>query len=470
MSVDDFRARILPHNLDAEQGLLATLLVDPAIIEDISDMVSGADFFMPAHQRIYDAIMGLNDRGMVPSPVTLKNQFEHDGDLEKVGGAQYLADLFNAAITRFNAPAYAATIRDLALRRQLITDCNAMADMAYRCDFERPALSIVETMESRLYAMTENGAAETGPEPIRAGIHSALDLISRAQKGECSGVLTGIGALDLHLNGMQPGDLVLVAGRPSMGKTVMGLTMGHNAAVNGKKVLFFNLEMTAAQLSLRLLARYSGMPIQAQLRAGELKQGQISDIVRSSAALSDLPLFIDETSGLSAAQIRTRARRHKRRHGLDMIIVDYLGLMTPPEGINSKVYELAEITKALKNMAKEMGVPIVLLHQLSRAVEGRENKRPVLADLRDSGAIEQDADLVLFLYREEYYLKREEPTMKPGETRDKYADRLAAWQEQLEGSKGQAEVVVAKFRQGECGSVRVSFNGIRQCFTDVQST
>lgn len=457
----------LPSNMDAEQGMLGILLGFGSAIEDVTDDLLPEHFFWPAHERIYKAILEVSNQGMVASPVTLKSYFEKDGDLTAVGGADYLAALVSVALSPSQAKGYARIIRDLYLRRALITDCHDMIDQARLCDPYTSGADLLETMEARLFQMGEVGTASKGPESVSKGLDDALEIIDRVQKGQAGGLMTGISALDHCLGGFWPGDLIILAARPSMGKTAKALTLAHNVAVDGKSVLFFNLEMTAAQMSMRLLARRTGLPVQAMQRQGDLKDGHFKDVIMARADLARLPLHIDDTPGLSAAQIRTRARRHKRRHGLDLIIIDYLGLMTPPPGIGNKVNELAEITKALKTMAKELGVPIVLLHQLSRAVEGRDNKRPQLADLRDSGAIEQDADVVMFLYREEYYLSRDEPAKKAGETQEKFSERLVAWQDQLDATKGRAEAVIAKFRQGNCGIVHMAFNGIRQCFSDI---
>ena len=460
---------IMPHNLEAEQGLLGAMMLEPKAVEAVSEILQPGHFYAPAHQRIATAIFNLTDRGLPATPGALYNQFEQDSDLNEVGGPGYLADLCSSVVSIVNAKHYAEIIIENAIRREIITTCNQSAANAQRFDTDLDARAISEDLEEKLYRLSERGEVSKGPRGMADGVHSALDMIGRAQRGDMVGITTGIKALDTHMNGLQRSDLILVGGRPSMGKTALGLTLAYNAAQAGHSVLFFSLEMSVEQLMLRLIARVSEIPMQVQMRPGAMKNDYFEKVNHGIRELRDKKLFVDDRSALSVAAMRTTARRHKRQHGLDMIVIDYLGLMTPPSLYTDKVNQLAEITKGLKSLAKDLDVPIILLHQLSRAAEGRENKRPQLADLRDSGAIEQDADIVIFPYREEYYLDREEPSKKASETNEAYHARYAQWQDTLTAVRGKADLILAKFRQGEVGKVSVAFSGIRQCFYDLDN-
>lgn len=459
-----------PHNLEAEQGLIGAILYDPRVLDAVGDAIAPEHFHVPAHQRIFAAIRALETRGAAISAVALRNHFDRDKDLEGVGGAQYLADLVAGVIAPGNARDYAATIRDLALRRALIAAAIDTIDDAARVDVERPASAVLDAVETRVTDIARGRGWSTEAAGIGDSLDVALKVIEAMQAGHGRGVMSGIGVLDAHLGGFQPGDLVLLGGRPGMGKTALALTLAVNAAAAGIGVLMFSLEMRREELAMRLLARETAMPVQQQRREGAIRREGWDALSAARRRMAALPIAIDDAGALTAAQIRARARRESRRmargggKGLGLIVIDYLGLMTAADARAPPVYQLAQITKDIKGMAKEMGVPVLLLHQLSRSVESRDDKRPMMADLRDSGQIEQDADVILFVYREEYYLAREEPVRKPAEKADAFGQRQDIWRERVGAARGGAEIVVAKFRQGEPGSVRCRFDGKRQVF------
>lgn len=455
----------IPFNLDAEQGLLGVLLVDPRGVEVAADMVAPDDFYAPAHQRIAQAIFTLSGQGRVATPVTLKDYFTGDADLESVGGVRYLADLAASIVAVVNLPEYCRTVRDLRVRRDMIVACEiATAAARSPAGPDDNAEAVIEGLETELFALAERGT-KGGPVAIGAQLPGTLDWIDRMQRGELRGMRTGIAELDRHLRIMRQ-DLVIVAGRPSMGKTAFAMTMAQNFAADDRKVLVFSLEMSADQLIQRLIARVTGFPVQQQLGEGELKAEHFREIMAAQSRLRALPLSIDDRGAITAAQVRTAARRHKRRYGLDVVIIDYLGLMSYGDRYQSKVDQIGEVSKALKALAKELDIAVILLSQLSRGVEGRESKRPGMADLRDSGNLEQDADICLFLYREEYYLRKQEPVRKPSDTDEAHSRAVAAWHDQLHAAKGKAEIIIDKFRQGQTGLVKVAFDGARQWFHD----
>ncbi len=466
--------RILPHNLEAEQALLGALLVDNRVLENVGDLVRPEQFFAPVHQRIYDAIIKLVDRGQNADPITLKPYFEKDAELEERGGAQYLQDLAASVVTIINAANYARFIRDMAMRRDLITVGTDLVNNAFESDIDSSAIECLEEAEAKLFQMSEGGTGERGFITMRDATAVAVELAEKAFKsdGRVTGVTTGLRDLDKKLGGLQPSDLVILAGRPSMGKTALATTLAFNAAdafrrsggKEGAIVGFFSLEMSADQLATRLLsdlAEISG----DRIRRGEFTKEDFHRLAEQSGHLAQVPLYIDDTAALSITAVRTRARRMKRKHGLGLLVVDYLQLLrgTGSKQSENRVLEVSEITRGLKAIAKELAIPVIALSQLSRAVESREDKRPQLSDLRESGSIEQDADVVMFVYREQYYLEREKPN-------EEDAAKIETWQRKMSNVHNVAEAVIGKQRHGPIGIVEMYFDAQYTRFKDLDRT
>jgi replicative DNA helicase len=470
-SEDTPNYRILPHNIDAEQGLLGALLVDNRTIEKIGDHFRAENFFMPAHQRIFTAVQTLIDRGQTASPVTLKNYFETDDDLKEVGGAEYLADLAASVVNVINVSDYASTIYDLHLRRELITLGEEVVNEAYDHNLDSDAYGAIERAEGRLFSLAESGEVKGGFVTLRDSVLTAIELAEKAYKteGHVTGITSGLADVDKKLGGFQPSDLLILAGRPSMGKSALAVNWAFNAAKayadsggkEGGRVAFFALEMSSDQVASRILSDQAEISGDA-IRKGNIKQEDFKAFVEASQRMSQVPLYIDDTPALSISAVRTRCRRLKRQHGLDMIVVDYLQLLRgtgSKRGQENRVQEVSEITQGLKAIAKELEVPVIALSQLSRQVEQREDKRPQLSDLRESGSIEQDADAVMFVYREEYYLSRTEP--EPG------TEAHMKWQESMERAHNIGECIVAKQRHGPIGTVKMYFDPNYTRFSDL---
>ena len=464
--------RILPHNMEAEQGLLGALLVENRAMEKIGDFLRGDHFFIPAHKRIFAAIEKMIERGKTASPVTLKSYFEKDEGLANVGGAEYLAELAACVITVINAEDYARTIYVLHLRRELISLSEDMAADAFEHSIERDANAAIESAEARLYSLAETGQIKGGFVSIKDSVLTAIKIAERAYKtdGHVTGVATGLRDLDEKLGGMQPSDLLILAARPSMGKTSLAVNIAWNAANRyaatggneGAIVGFFSLEMSDDQLATRILAEQANISGDA-IRRGDIGEDDFRRFAEASQRLAQVPLYIDNASSLSIGALRTRARRLKRQHGLGLLMVDYLQLLSGTgsrQSESSRVQEMSEITRGLKSIAKELQIPVLALSQLNRGVEQREEKRPQLSDLRESGSIEQDADVVMFIYRDEYYLSRAQPDIQDHQ---KYAE----WQEKMDRSMNIAEVIVAKQRHGPIGTVNLHFNGNVTRFSDL---
>lgn len=477
----DSNYRILPQNLEAEQGLLGTLLIDNRTYEKIGDFLKPEHFLAPAHQRVFQAIRILVDRGQTASPVTLKTYFDKDEDLEQVGGAAYLADLAASVISILNIEDYARTIYDLYLRRELISFGNDAVNDAYEHNIERDAQDIIEVAEAKLFSLAETGDGQASFVTLRDSIKVAIDLAESAynNKGGVTGVTTGLKDVDEKLGGLHNSDLLILAGRPSMGKTALATNMAFNAAnayaksggKEGAITAFFSLEMSHDQLTTRILAEQSGISGDL-LRKGNISEAQFRDFAQAAHNLTQVPLYIDDTPALSIGAIRTRCRRLKRKHGLGLIVVDYLQLLRgsgSKQSETNRVNEISEITRGLKALAKELHVPVLALSQLSRAVEQREDKRPMLSDLRESGSIEQDADVVMFVYREEYYLAREIPSQRDNEPMDKFNERYASWAQRLQDSANVAENIVAKQRHGPIGIVKLFFDPNLTKFADLDT-
>jgi replicative DNA helicase len=463
--------RVLPHNLEAEQGLLGVLLIDNRALEKVGDFLKPAHFYLPAHQRVYDAIVKMIDRGQSASPVTLKNYFEKDADLQGVGGAGYLADLAGSVISIINAEEYGRSIYDLHLRRELVTLGEEVVNEAYDHKLESQAKDTIEMAEARLFDLAETGQSRGNFTTLRESVMTAIQLAEKAYKtdGHVTGVTTGLTDMDKKLGGLQPSDLIILAGRPSMGKTALATNMAYRAAAafaesggkEGAITGFFSLEMSADQLATRILADLSSIPSDS-IRKGNIKQEDFRTFAEASQKLSQVPLYIDDTPALTIGAIRTRARRLKRQHGLGLLVIDYLQLLQGTgsrQSMDNRVQEVSEITRGLKAIAKELQIPVLALSQLSRQVEQREDKRPQLSDLRESGSIEQDSDVVMFVYREEYYLSRMEP--EPG------TEKHMKWQERCSQAHNIAEAVIAKQRHGPIGTVKMHFDPNFTRFSDL---
>ncbi|MBR46490.1 MAG: replicative DNA helicase [Rhodospirillaceae bacterium] len=468
--------RTLPHNLEAEQALLGAVLINNEALNQVAAFLEPGHFYLPVHGRVFEAVLKMVERGQIASPVTLKHYFDHDDSLSEVGGAQYLARLAGSAVTIINAEHYGRAIYDLAMRRELISIGEEMVNEAYDASLDESAVEQIENSEQKLFNLAEEGGAEGGFRAFHAPLREAVDMITQACKrdGNLSGSTTGFIDMDKLLGGLHASDLIILAGRPGMGKTALATNIAFNAAQalkqekdehgnivaeHGAKVGFFSLEMSAEQLATRILAERSEISSE-KLRKGELTDNEFSKVVRASQEIESLPIYIDDTPALSVAGLRARARRLKRQHGLSLVIVDYLQLMRPSSSmrLNNRVQEVSEITQGLKALAKELDLPVLALSQLSRAVEQRDDKRPQLSDLRESGSIEQDADVVMFVYREQYYLARKQPEDGTVEH--------AEWMERMERVHNLAEVIVAKQRHGPIGKIDMFFNEYLTRFGD----
>ena len=473
---EDARLREPPHNFEAEQALLGAILVNNAAYQRVAEFLRPEHFADPLHGKLFDSLGKLIERGQVVSAVTLKTYVEQDEDMKAVGGAAYLARLAAASVHVINAGDFGRAVHDLYLRRQLIDVGGTMVNEAFGADVDETALQQIEVAEKKLYDLASSGQIEGGFKPFRTALTEATVAAEAAyhRVGQLTGVATGLAQLDRLLGGLHRSDLIILAGRPSMGKSSLATNIGFNAAraykeehvdgaqkvVDGAVVGFFSLEMSAEQLATRMISEQAEIPSE-KIRKGELISADFDKVLSVSQELEHLNFFIDDTPALSIAALRTRARRLKRTHGLGLIIIDYLQLLAPSGKARqeNRVQEVSEITRGLKTLAKELDVPVIALSQLSRAVEQREDKRPQLADLRESGSIEQDADVVMFIYRDEYYLMREEPKRRDNETSEHFNQRHDDWKQRCEQNYGKAEVIVAKQRHGPVGIVHLAFEG-----------
>ncbi len=469
--------RTPPHNVEAEKALLGAVLVNNRAYEKISEYLRPEHFILGEHGRIFDACGKLIERGQIADPVTLKNFFEGAEGLADIGGPAYLMDLAKAATTVINAGEYGHLVYDLHLKRQLIAIGEDMVNEAFGAEVAETANEQIEVAEQRLYDLAATGEVEGGFQPFQTSLTNAIQAAEAAHKrqGQLSGVTTGLRDLDARLGGLHKSDLLILAGRPSMGKTALATNIAFNAAkayreeraedgtvkvVDGAVVGIFSLEMSAEQLANRILAEQARISSD-RIRKGELSNEEFSRLVTASQEINRLPIYIDDTPALTVSALRTRARRLKRQHGLGLIVIDYVQLMSPNPGAKDRgrVQEVSEITRGLKTLGKELDVPVLALSQLSRAVEQREDKRPQLSDLRESGSIEQDSDVVAFIFREQYYLERAEPQHRPEENMDKYTERFERWRQRCEEAHNKADVIIAKQRHGPVGMVKLFFEG-----------
>ena len=457
----------LPNNIEAEQAVIGSILVSNEIFDEISTIISNINFYDPMHQKIFNAVENLIYKGMLANPITLKNYFEAEKDDLNV--PEYLVKITKFSTSLRQAIEYSKIIYDMFVRRELIKISEQTIDSAKINDLETNGQNIIENSEKLLFDLAENGSFNSSLVKFDVAMKQTIEMASAAYKNEGGivGVPTGLRDLDDKLGGLHQSDLIIIAGRPSMGKTSLATNIAFHAAKNiqdsGKKssVAFFSLEMSSEQLSTRILSE------QARIGSNDIRRGRISDdqfdqFLETSKNIAELPLFIDETPAINIAAMSNRARRIKRLHGLEMIVVDYIQLM---RGVTSnkdgRVQEISQITQGLKAIAKELGVPVVALSQLSRQVEQRDDHKPQLADLRESGSIEQDADVVMFVYREGYYLQRKEPREATVEH--------AEWQAKMNEVAHLAEIIIGKQRHGPIGKVTLEFEERFTKFKDTQS-
>src|SRR3990170_1064485 len=454
----------LPQNIEAEAALLGALMIDNRLVEDVQLKLKALHFFEPLHGRIFDA----------------------DEAMKEVGGPAYLAQLTGSGAAIIGARDFATQIYDLALLRALIGVGRELVEGALDTSEEVAPLAQIERAETELYKVAEEGGNDNKVKSFGEATRLALEMAERALNsgGHLSGVTTGIDGINSKIGGLHRSDLTILAGRPGMGKTSLATNIAFSAAQRfsrdiedgidptksaGAGVAFFSLEMSADQLATRILAEQSGISSE-NLRMGKISQQDFRNLARAAGELQGLPLYIDDTPGLTIAALRARARRLKRQKGIGMVVVDYLQLLqgTGKNGAaENRVQEISEISRGLKQLAKELDLPVLALSQLSRAVEQREDKRPQLSDLRESGSIEQDADIVMFIYREQYYAERAEPTQRDGEDDNKFHERLERWKERCERAYGKAEIIVAKQRHGPIGSREFAFDGDTTRFSDL---
>ncbi len=461
-------ADTMPHSIEAEQQLLGAILTNNDVFDRIASIIGPQHFYDPVHARIFETSSARIAKNNLASPVTIKAFLEEDEGLKELGGPAYLVNLAGAAISTYAVRDYAQMIYDLAIRRQLIALGHDIAGKAAHMNVDsEPKDQIVEA-EQQLYKLSEQGQTDSGFQSFLRAVTDAVNVANAAyqREGGMAGISTGLIDMDKKLGGLHKSDLLILAGRPSMGKTSLATNLAFNIAkaykrgtlpdgtegsIEGGVVGFYSLEMSAEQLAARVLSEASEVPSE-QIRRGDLTEGEFRRFVDAAKQLESCPLYIDDTPALPISQLAARARRLKRTHGLDVLIVDYLQLVRGTGRSENRVNEISEITMGLKAIAKELDIPVIALSQLSRQVENREDKRPQLSDLRESGSIEQDADVVMFVFREEYYVEREKPS-------DDRLDEMAAWQERMERLHGKAEVIIGKQRHGPIGSVELSFEG-----------
>ena len=455
-----------PSNLEAEQALLGSILVNNDIIDEVSTIINPTSFYDPAHTKIYEVIETLNNKGMIANPITLKNYFEKDNMLNEVGGTEYLVKLTRFSGSTKQAVDYAKVIHEMYLRRELVLISDNLSSETLNSK-EQSAEKIIESTEKSLFDLAERGSFSQSFLKFNQALDQTIEMATLAMKNDKGivGVPTGLTALDEMLGGLHKSDLVILAGRPSMGKTALATNIAYHSAQTimsrqeKSSVAFFSLEMSSEQLSTRILSE------QARIRSDDIRRGKVSEeeinrYIETSRNIYNLPLFIDETPAITIATLSNRARRIKRLFGVSLIVVDYIQLMRANLNKNEgRVQEISEITQGLKALAKELNVPILALSQLSRAVEQRDDKQPQLADLRESGSIEQDADVVMFVYREAYYLERKQPKLGSIEH--------AEWQSKMNDVNGLADIILGKQRHGPTGTIKVEFEGIYTKFKDL---
>ena len=477
--------REAPGNVEAEQALLGAILVNNEAYYRVSDFLKPGHLHEPLHRKIFEVAGDIIRMGKTANPVTIKTFLPADDKVGEMTVAQYLARLASEAVTIINAEDYGRAIYDLALRRSLITIGEDMVNIAYDAPLDMPPQNQIEDAERRLFELAETGRYDGGFQAFNDAVALAIDMAGAAfqRDGGLSGISTGIRQLDARMGGLQPSDLIILAGRPGMGKTSLATNIAYNIAkafepevqadgnvkaANGGVVGFYSLEMSSEQLATRIISEQTEIS-SSKIRRGDISEADFELLVGCSQTMQKVPFYIDQTGGISIAQLAARARRLKRQRGLDLLVVDYVQLMTGSRKVGeNRVQEITEITTGLKALGKELNVPIIALSQLSRQVENRDDKRPRLSDLRESGSIEQDADVVLFVYREEYYVKNTEPQRSPEEVAgDIKTEEYLRWEEKMAKVKGLADVIIAKQRHGPTGTATLGFQDEYTRFSDL---
>ncbi len=456
----------LPNNIEAEQSVIGSILLNNEIFDEINLLINSKNFYDPMHQKIFMAIEKLIYSGMLANPITLKNYFENEKD--ELNIPNYLFKITKFSTSSRQAIEYSKLIYDLYVKRELIKISENIIDTAKLNDLDNDGKSIIENFEKSLFDLAEKGSFSSSLVKFDEAMKMTIEMASSAYKNEegIVGVPTGLTDLDYRLGGLHKSDLLIIAGRPSMGKTALATNIAFNAAKkiqnDGRKstIAFFSLEMSSEQLSTRILAEQSRIKSN-DIRRGKISEEQFDKFIEISKNISELPLYIDETPAISIAALSNRARRIKRLYGLDMVVVDYIQLMKASNFREGRVQEISEITQGLKALAKELSVPVLALSQLSRAVEHRDDKKPQLSDLRESGSIEQDADVVMFVYREAYYLQGKEPRIATVEH--------AEWQAKMNDISHLAEIIIGKQRHGPTGNVMLEFEAMFTKFKDLQN-
>ena len=465
----------MPQNIEAEQSLIGSVLFDNKVLEDLPTNFATRHFFDPLHATIFDACIFLIDNGRLADPLTLKSYLKQDDLQRDMDIEKYLSELREGVVSLSKAKFYAEEIRNCYVRRSLIRIGDELINKSVNPTIDVTPDQEISNTEEQLYNLAEKDQINSGPLDFKSVLASATNQINEAynRKGKLSGVDTGFSGLNRQLGGLNKSDLLVLAGRPAMGKTALATNIGFNAAKSSKlekneTILIFSLEMSAEQLAQRILAEQSTIDSH-KLRSGDLNETEFSKLVSTQNDILNLPFFIDDTPAISVGQIASRARRLKRTHGLSLIIIDYIQLIQGSKASEAqgRVQEVSNITRGLKSLAKELNVPILALSQLSRAVEQREDKRPILADLRESGSIEQDADVVMFVYREEYYLDKSEPTQRDNENQESFNERFLKWQDRRNMAEGKAEIIISKQRHGPTGIVQVQFEAKFTRFMDL---
>jgi len=460
----------MPCNIEAEQAVIGSILVSNEIFDEVSTFIDSKKFFDPIHSKIYEIIEMLISKGLLANPITLKNHFENDEGLKELGGQEYLIKITKFSTSSKQATDYANIVQEMHLRRELIKISESVLDQAYiRTENNAPGEEIIQNTEKSLFDLAERGHFNQSFMKFESALKQTIDMAKKAYQNENGivGVPTGLTELDAKLGGLHKQDLVIIAGRPSMGKTALATNIAFHAAKNiqnkGLKstVAFFSLEMSSEQLSTRILSE------QSRIRSNDIRRGKVSEkefekFIETSKNIFELPLYIDETPAITIAAISNRARRIKRLYGLELVVVDYIQLMRSGRRMEAnRVQEISEITQGLKALAKELDVPVLALSQLSRQVEQRDDKKPQLSDLRESGSIEQDADVVMFVFREAYYIERKEPTLGTIEH--------AEWQQKMDEISSLADILIGKQRHGPTGNVKVEFEAMYTKFKDLEN-
>ena len=458
----------LPNNIEAEQAVIGSILVSNDIYDEINTIINSSKFYDPVHQKIFSAIENLIAKGMLANPITLKNYFENDKNLDELQGHEYLVKITKFSTSSRQAIEYSKIVYDMYVRRELIKISESTIENASNKIIDLSGENIIEESEKLLFALAERGTFKSSIIKFDQALNLTIEMASKAYKNDegIVGVPTGLRDLDDRLGGLHNSDLIIIAGRPSMGKTALATNIAFHAAKKlqekniNSSIAFFSLEMSSEQLSTRILAEQSRIKSN-DIRRGKITEEQFDKFLETSKNIAELPLYIDETPAISIAALSNRARRIKRLYGLELVVVDYIQLMSATNFKEGRVQEISEITQGLKALAKELSVPVLALSQLSRAVEQRDEKKPQLSDLRESGSIEQDADVVMFVYREAYYLERKEPTLGSIEH--------AEWQQKMDEVSRHAEIMIGKQRHGPTGNIKVEFESMFTKFRDIQT-